>query len=154
MITKYDGFVLEDLNIQGMLKNHCLAKAISDAGWYEYKRQLLYKAEWAGKPVIEIGRFEPSSKTCSCCGWYDKDLTLADREFVCQECSNIQDRDLNAAINIRNIGMKTVGWDCIRTGELVSRTAEDDKRFMPQGRCLSKNQQKECSGLNELVSLN
>jgi transposase len=66
----------------------------------------------------------------------------------------VQNRDLNAAINIRNIGMKTVGWDCTRTGELVSRTAEDDKGFMPQGRCLSKSQQKECSGLDELDSLN
>jgi putative transposase len=110
MIAKYDGFVLEDLNIKGMLKNHCLAKAISDAGWHEHKRQLRYKSEWAGKPCMDIDRFEPSSKTGSCCGWYNPDLKLSDREFVCQGCGTVTGRDLNAAINIRNFGLKAVPW--------------------------------------------
>jgi putative transposase len=65
MIAKCDGFVLEDLNIKGMVKNHCLAKAISDVGWYEAKRQLKYKSEWFGKLYLEVGRFDPSSKCCS-----------------------------------------------------------------------------------------
>lgn len=155
MITKYDGFVLEDLNIKGMLKNHCLAKAISDAAWHETKRQLRYKSEWAGKPFIEIGRFEPSSKTCSCCGWYNKDLTLADREFICQGCGVVLDRDENAAINIRNIGLKAVLRDTQEQDGSPVETAEDDKRFMLlECRCLSKSQQKELSGLKGILPLN
>jgi putative transposase len=155
MITKYDGFVLEDLNIQGMAKNHHLAKAIGDAAWYEFKRQLQYKSNWSGKMFLQIDRFEPSSKTGSCCGWYNKDLTLDDREFVCQRCGSVLDRDLNAAINIRNIGLKTVPWGTRKQDGSSVKTAEDDKRFMLlECRCLPKNQQKECSGLDSICSLN
>ena len=109
---------------------------------------------WNGKLFFEVGRFEPTSKTCSVCGWYNKDLTLADREFVCQGCGVVSDRDENAAINIRNSGLKSVGWDCTRTGGLVPQTLGDDKRFMPKGRCLSKSQEKEHSGLSGTVPLN
>ncbi|NJL70558.1 MAG: IS200/IS605 family element transposase accessory protein TnpB [Candidatus Competibacteraceae bacterium] len=154
MIVKCSGFVLEDLNIKGMVKNHCLARSISDAGWYEFKRQLRYKSEWAGLPLIEIGRFEASSKTCCSCGWKDIGQTLADREFVCQECGNVLDRDYNAAINIRKIGLKAVPWDSREQDGSPVKTLEDDKRFMSQGRCLSMSQEKECSGLNGFGSLN
>ena len=92
--------VIENLNVSGMLKNHHLAQAIGDVGWYEFKRQLLYKANWYGARVILADRWEPSSKTCSECGWLDADLTLSDRIFHCEQCGLVRDRDLNAAINL------------------------------------------------------
>lgn len=92
--------VLEDLNIAGMLKNRKLARAIADVGMYEFKRQILYKAEQAGVQVLLASRWEPSSKTCSCCGWVNETLTLSDRIFVCRDCGSVQDRDDNAARNL------------------------------------------------------
>lgn len=102
---KFDTICLENLNVQGMMQNHHLANAISSVAWNEFVRQLAYKAEWNGKNVIFIGRFEPSSKTCSCCGYVKKDLTLKDRSWVCPKCGVSHDRDINAAINIRNFGL-------------------------------------------------
>jgi putative transposase len=97
--------VLEDLHVAGMLKNHHLAQAIADVGFAEFRRQLRYKAAWYGSQVILAARWEPSSRTCSACGWYDADLELSDRVFRCQnaECGQILDRDLNAAINLRTL---------------------------------------------------
>lgn len=92
--------VLEDLNISGMLKNRRLSRAISDVGMYELKRQVLYKAAFAGVSVKVASQWEPSSKTCHVCGWRDEQLTLADRVFVCHECGNVTDRDYNAAKNL------------------------------------------------------
>ena len=91
--------VIEDLNVAGMLKNHHLAQAIADVGFGELRRQLSDKAAWYGCRVLVASRWEPSSKTCSGCGWVDEDLTLADRTFRCEQCSQVLDRDLNAAIN-------------------------------------------------------
>jgi putative transposase len=97
--------VIEDLQVAGMLKNHHLAQAIADVGFAEFRRQLLYKAEWYGSQVLLASRWEPSSKTCSACGWHDVDLTLADRTFRCQNvgCGQILDRDLNAALNLSKL---------------------------------------------------
>ena len=97
--------VIEDLNVSGMLKNHHLAQAIADVGFYEFRRQLLYKSEWYGSKVILASRWEPSSKTCSTpgCEWVDEDLTLADRTFRCEQCGLVIDRDLNAAINLSKL---------------------------------------------------
>ena len=95
--------VLEDLHVSGMLKNHHLAQAIGDVGFYEFKRQLLYKASWYGSRVILADRWEPSSKRCNSCGWMDADLTLSDRTFHCDQCGLILDRDLNAAINLEQL---------------------------------------------------
>jgi len=92
--------VMEDLNVSGMLKNHHLAQASSDVGCAEFRRQLLYKAAWYGCRVIVASRWEPSSKTCSDCGWVDAALTLADRAFRCESCGLMIDRDLNAAVNL------------------------------------------------------
>jgi len=91
--------VIEDLNVSGMLKNHLLAQAIGDVGIYEFRRQLTYKAEWYGCEVIVANRWQPTSKTCSHCGWMDEELTLANRAFRCQSCGQVLERDLNAAIN-------------------------------------------------------
>jgi len=92
--------VLEDLNVSGMLKNHKLARACADVGLYEFKRQVLYKAAFAGVEVKLASRWYPSSKKCHCCGWIKEDLTLKDRVYVCEECGNVTDRDYNAACNL------------------------------------------------------
>jgi putative transposase len=96
---------IEDLNVEGMLKNHCLAKSISDAGWSMFKTLLEYKCEWYGVNLLKIGRFEPSSKTCSNCGAVNKELTLKDREWTCKSCNTKHDRDINAAVNIKNFAL-------------------------------------------------
>jgi putative transposase len=99
--------VIEDLQVSGLLKNHHLAQAIANVGFGEFRRQLTYKAAWYGSRVILADRWEPSSKTCSGCGWYDANLTLADRTFQCQNrqvpCGLVMDRDLNAAINLSTL---------------------------------------------------
>ena len=97
--------VIEDLNVAGMLKNHQLAQAIADVGFAEFRRQLRDKAHWYGSQVLLASRWEPSSKTCSRCGWVDEDLTLADRVFHCQnpECLLLLERDLNAAVNLSQL---------------------------------------------------
>ena len=86
-----------------MLKNHNLARAIADMGWYELKRQLEYKGEWYGCEIIFADRFFPSSQLCSACGARKTDLKLSDREYICKECGNMMDRDLNAAKNLEKI---------------------------------------------------
>lgn len=105
-ITKqFDYVAIEDLSVKNMLKNHSLAKAISDCGWFEFRRQLEYKCRWRGKTLKVIGRFEPSSRTCSVCGYVNRSLTLKDREWICPECSTFHDRDMNAAMNILKFSM-------------------------------------------------
>jgi putative transposase len=84
---------IEDLHVSGLLKNRKLARAIADVGLAEFRRQLTDKAEQAGVQIHIVSRWEPSSKTCSGCGWYHADLQLADRVFVCQECGLVIDRD-------------------------------------------------------------
>ena len=91
---------LEDLNVKGMMKNKHLAKAIQEQSFYEFKRIITYKALWNNIEIVDVPRFYPSSKTCSECGSYKKDLKLSDREYVCEECGCIIDRDLNASINL------------------------------------------------------
>jgi putative transposase len=98
--------VIEDLNIRGMLKNHKLAKSIQELGLYELRKQLEYKSNWYGRELVFVNRFYPSSKTCCECSWKDNDLTLGDREFICEDCGNVIDRDLNASINIKNEGIR------------------------------------------------
>ena len=92
--------VIENLNIAGMVKNHCLAKAILDCAWGELRRQLEYKAIQHGVEVVTVDRWFPSSKTCSNCGCIKDDLTLSDRTFTCADCGFELDRDLNAARNL------------------------------------------------------
>ncbi len=105
LIRENQSIALEDLNIKGMVKNHCLAGSISDAGWGMFVSMLEYKAKWNGVNIIRIGRFEPSSKTCSECGYINKELTLKDREWACPECGSVLSRDFNAAINIKNFAL-------------------------------------------------
>ena len=84
-----------------MMKNHCLAQAISDVGLFEFRRQIEYKAKWNNRKVVFADTFFASSKLCSCCGWKNESLTLANRTFECQECDNKMDRDMNAAMNLK-----------------------------------------------------
>ena len=88
-----------------MLKNHCLAQNIADASWSSFVTKLEYKAEWYGKTVLRIGQFEPSTKICNVCGYHNGKLTLADREWKCPECETNNDRDINAAINIKKFAL-------------------------------------------------
>lgn len=100
---------VEDLNVRGMLKNRTLAKHISSVAWGQFLRFLEYKAHRAGKFFGKIGRFEPSSKMCHVCGHINHDLDLSERTWQCPHCLSTLDRDINAAINIRNIGLHTAG---------------------------------------------
>lgn len=92
--------IMEDLNVVGMMKNKHLSKAIQEQCFYEIIRQMKYKCEWNGIPFIQVDRFYPSSKTCSCCGAINKRLTLSDRTFICPECGFTIDRDYQAALNL------------------------------------------------------
>ena len=103
LVRNYDVICLEDLNVKGMEQNHHLARAIQGAAWSEFVRQLEYKSEWYGKNILFIGRFEPSSKLCHKCGYINQELQLKDREWTCPICGEHHDRDINAAINIKNI---------------------------------------------------
>ena len=100
LVENYSAIYLEDLNVKGMLKNHKLAKSISDAAWGQFTRYLAYKGEWYGCWVEKIDRFVPSSKLCSMCGFKNDELTLNDRNWVCPKCGTNHDRDFNAAVNI------------------------------------------------------
>jgi putative transposase len=113
LVTEYDIIGVEDLNVAGMMRNHCLAGSIGRVAWSEFVRQLEYKCKWYGKTLVKIGRFEPTSKTCSCCGWKNNELTLKDRVFECSECGTTIDRDHNAALNIREKALENDG--AIRT---------------------------------------
>ena len=106
-ITKRAGtVVLEDLNVRGMLKNRCLAGAIGDSGFGEFRRQVEYKQAWTGGQVVIADRWLPSSKTCSCCGAVKEKLKLSERTFRCEACGFTADRDLNAAVNLRNVAVR------------------------------------------------
>ena len=108
LVETHDLIVFEDLNIAGMVKNHHLAKSIMDAAWTELVQFTAYRAESAGKVVVLVNP-RGTSKTCSRCDWVKEDLKLSDRMFRCDRCGLEIDRDLNAAINIRNRGIAKVG---------------------------------------------
>jgi putative transposase len=105
LISENQAIALETLNVKGMVKNHCLAQAISDSAWSSFVTKLEYKAEWFGKTILRIGRFEPSSKLCNVCGYHNSELTLKDRVWICPDCKTPHDRDINAAINIKKFSL-------------------------------------------------
>ena len=103
LVKTHDRLVIEDLNVSGMLRNHRLAQAISDAGWAEFARLLGYKQAWRGGELAIADRWYPSSRLCSACGAVRRDLTLANRVFTC-DCGHSADRDTNAAVNLARWG--------------------------------------------------
>jgi len=104
LVRENQAIFAEDLNVKGMTANHCIAKSVCDAGWSEFIRQLKYKSEWSGTMFGKIDRFFPSSKRHHACGWINDSLTLKDREWICQGCGEVVDRDFNAAQNILQFG--------------------------------------------------
>jgi putative transposase len=106
LVKNHNSIAIENLQVANMLKNHKLALSIQDAGWGMFVDFLKYKAEWNGVNILEIGTFEPSSKTCSNCGSINKELKLQDREWTCDCCSVVHDRDKNAATNIKSFALK------------------------------------------------
>jgi len=97
--------VIEDLNVRGMVKNHRLARSVGDIGFREFRRQLEYKSPMYGTRLVVADRWFPSSKTCSGCGEVKDTLALAEREYVCEHCGLVVDRDVNAAMNLRTLGL-------------------------------------------------
>lgn len=108
LLTNYNTIFMEDLNVQGLMRNHNLAKAIQEVGFFKFKSVLYNKALQNDKQVVLIDRFYPSSKICSQCGYKNQDLKLCDRQWVCPECGTHHDRDLNAARNILNEGRRII----------------------------------------------
>lgn len=106
LIRENQTIAIETLAVKNMVKNHNLAQAISDVSWSTFVSMLEYKADWYGKNILRIGRFAPSSKTCSNCGVINKELQLKDREWTCSSCSAVLDRDVNAACNIKSFALK------------------------------------------------
>lgn len=115
LINENQVICVESLKVKNMIRNPSLSKAIADAGWGEFVRQLAYKAEWAGRSLVAIDQWFPSSKRCSDCGHTLTSLPLSVREWVCPECGTHHDRDINAAINI-----KAAGLAVLALGENVS----------------------------------
>lgn len=109
IIRNFNYIGLESLNIQGMMKNHKLAKSLNDVSFYEFKRLLTYKAEYYGNTIIEADKFYPSSKTCSCCGAIKSDLKLGDRVYKCKACESVLDRDYNASLNLARLANEKIG---------------------------------------------
>jgi putative transposase len=104
--------VIEDLNVKGMSRNHKLASAILDGGFYEFRRQLTYKCEWYGSKLTVVDRFYPSSKTCSGCQKVKKELSVNERTYCCEHCGLQIDRDLNAALNLKNQAVSYTASAC------------------------------------------
>jgi putative transposase len=118
-ITKQYGIIgIEDLNVAGMMKNHNLAHAVSDASFSEFQRQLTYKSEWSGGQIVQADRWFPSSKTCSKCGTKKDILTLSERVFCCENCGLTIDRDVNAAMNLKNNTVSSTGINACGDGRL------------------------------------
>jgi putative transposase len=103
LVKTHDRLVIENLNVAGMLANHRLARAISDAGWSEFARMLKYKQAWRGGALVEADRWYPSTRLCPHCGAVNREMTLADRVFACS-CGHRGDRDTNAAVNLARWG--------------------------------------------------
>lgn len=103
--NQVNSIAIENLAVKDMMQNHYLAKAINDVSWQEFRKQLEYKCDWYKKNLLIIGRFEPSSKICSKCGWMNQELKLSDSKWICSECRGKHDRDINAAKNIKHFAL-------------------------------------------------
>ena len=122
LIRENQTIALETLNVAGMMQNHRLAQSIGSASWSRFVEFLRYKAEWYGRNIVFIGRFEPSSKICSVCGYHNSELTLADRTWICPSCQTEHDRDVNAATNIRKFALQSQNLVGRESSELGSQS--------------------------------
>ena len=141
LLKTYDYIFMENLNVQGMLKNHKLAKAIQELGFYTFKNTLRNKAMINDKFVIEVDRWFASSKTCHKCGYVYKGLTLGEREWTCPICGTKHDRDLNAAINILIEGNKILVGSRTAEFTLVEKPTVDDRTISFLKSSVSLNQE-------------
>jgi len=116
LARRFHTIVIEDLNVRGMMRNRHLARSIADMGFFEFRRQLEYKTAMRGGRVVVADRFYPSSKTCSACGHRLAALPLAVREWTCPACGVVHDRDLNAAINLKNMAVSSTVSACGEEG--------------------------------------
>ena len=128
LVSENKAIAREDLNVKGMLKNHCLANAISDVAWSQFDSFLKYKAEWQGKHFLEIGRFDASSKICNKCGHYHGSLVLSDGILICEKCGSIIDRDFNASLNIRDFAFISFIKGTQGHGKVKSVKLKSDKK--------------------------
>ena len=124
-VQNYDAICIEDLNVKGMVRNHHLARSILDSSWGIFVGLITYKAEEAGRDLVRIGRFDPSSKRCGACGAIHQDLRLSDRQWVCQSCGVLHDRDHNAAVNILRAGQALRALTCA-SGQSVARESSEE----------------------------
>jgi putative transposase len=126
LLNENQVIVIEDLNVKGMLKNHNLSKSIQELSLNRFKNILTYKSKWYGRDLVEIDRYYPSSKLCSCCGYKNTELTLNDRTWKCPECGLVHDRDYNAATNIKKEGNRILNNRVpTRSGELTLMDSSD-----------------------------
>ena len=116
VVSENQAIAVESLNVAGMQKNHKLARSINDVSWSTFFTMLNYKCRKYGKTLLTIGRFDPSSKICSCCGYRNRDLKLSDREWICSDCGTVHDRDINAAINIKKFAVQEQNLVGVLTG--------------------------------------
>ncbi|NUK82596.1 IS200/IS605 family element transposase accessory protein TnpB, partial [Streptomyces lunaelactis] len=105
LVRENQTLVIEDLTVRGMLKNHSLARAVSDAAWRELRSMLEYKTAWYGRELITVDRWFPSTRLCSACGVIGEAIPLNVREWTCESCGTTHDRDENAAVNLLTAGL-------------------------------------------------
>jgi putative transposase len=113
LVSENQAICVEDLSVKNLMKNKKLARGISDAGWGTFLRILEYKSDWYGREFVQVDRFFPSSKTCHCCKKIYEALSLKERAWVCLECEALHDRDINAAQNIKEEGLRILGWSTV-----------------------------------------
>ncbi len=135
LAKNHSKIVIEDLGVSGMMKNRRLARAISDVGMYEFRKQLEYKCQWYGSKLGITPRTFPSSKRCSSCGHKKKKLSLSEREYECEECGLMIDRDLNAALNLVAVSLPetlTARGEDVRRSDSFGMTAQTSVKQEPK----------------------
>ena len=130
IIKRYDVIGIENLSIKNMTRNHKLALSIFDCGWYEFRRQLEYKAQLHGKTIVVAHKFFPSSKLCSDCGMKNKKLKLGVSEWTCQHCSSVHDRDNNAGINLRKLAVQFGRQNNPPVGDQYWKSVKDQTTYL------------------------
>jgi len=132
LTRRFDTIGIEDLNVKGMMKNRHLSRAIADMGFYEFRRQLEYKAESRGNQVVVASRWFASSKMCSSCKSTLEKLPLSVREWICPCCNTLHDRDVNAAYNLRNLAVSSTVTVCGEEGSGLVQTIKVKPPSMKQ----------------------